>query len=90
VRTGNLEVHFTPSAMKHARVAIVVPRHRQSIVKRNRVRRLIREHLRLALLRELPTVDVVVRALPGAYATNAATLRSELSDMARRVVVSTE
>jgi RNase P protein component len=47
---------------------------------------LIREHIRLTMLGRLPAIDVVIRALPTAYATEAVELRSELTDMARRAL----
>jgi len=67
-------------------VAIVVPRHRHTIVERNRVRRLIREHLRLTILARLPVMDLIVRALPGAYATKGEELRSELTEMTAKLL----
>jgi ribonuclease P protein component len=47
-------------------------------VRRNRLRRVLREQLRTLLLQRFGSLDVVVRALPGAYATVEADLRSEL------------
>ena len=74
------------SPQSYGRVAIVVPRHGRTVVERNRVRRLIREHLRLTVLSALPALDVVIRALPSAYATEAGTLRSELTEMTKRAL----
>lgn len=49
------------------RVGLIVPKHRQTAVARNRLKRRLRELARTQLLpTDLPT-DVVVRARPEAY-----------------------
>ena len=45
---------------------------------------MLREHLRTNLLNQLPAVDVVVRALPIAYATEGDKLRSDLTEITKR------
>jgi ribonuclease P protein component len=84
IRSSNLDLRYTASPLARGRVAIVVPRHGQPVVERNRLRRLLREHLRITILGSLPSVDVVLRALPSAYATEASVLRSELTEMTTR------
>jgi len=84
IRSPNLELRFLASPHVHGRVAIVVPRYGRPVVERNRLRRLIRERLRIRVLSTLPALDLVIRALPSAYATDAAALRSELTDVAKR------
>jgi ribonuclease P protein component len=86
VRGSNLEFSFLASALGYARVAIVVPRHGRPTVQRNRVRRVLREHIRLQHLGSFPDVDLVVRALPGAYATTPEALRREVTDLSRRML----
>jgi len=54
-----------------------VPRHSHSAVDRNRVKRRIREIVRLDMLPVLPNVDLVVRALPSAYVAGIAELREQ-------------
>jgi ribonuclease P protein component len=54
-----------------------VPRYSHSAVERNRVKRRLREIVRLDVLHALPNVDVVVRALPSAYAAKADELREQ-------------
>ena len=49
-------------------MGIIVPRHKHSAVDRNRLKRRLREIVRLHLLPALPAVDLVVRATPEAYA----------------------
>jgi ribonuclease P protein component len=54
-----------------------VPRYSHSAVDRNRVKRRLREIVRLDVLPSLPNVDVVVRALPSAYVAEFAELREQ-------------
>ena len=49
------------------RVGLIVPRHRQSAVARNRLKRRLRELTRLRLLPSRLPFDVVVRARPESY-----------------------
>lgn len=65
-----------------------MPRHKQSAVARNRVKRRLRELVRRALLPALagaPPLDVVVRASPDAYAADLATLASDLARAADKL-----
>ena len=59
----------------------MVPRYRHSAVARNRVKRRLRELVRLdmlTVLEGLPPHDVVVRAFPAAYQRDFAALKAEL------------
>lgn len=56
----------------------MVPRYRQTAVDRNRLKRRLREIVRLHLLRVLPPLDVVIRTKPGAYDAAYQTLEDEL------------
>jgi ribonuclease P protein component len=71
VRTSSLELRAVASLHALPRVGIIVPRYKHSAVERNRLKRRLREQLRLVVLPALatltPPVDVVVRALPPAY-----------------------
>jgi hypothetical protein len=49
------------------------------------LRRTLREQFRTAVLPRLGALDVVVRTLPGAYATDEGELRSELMTLAEHV-----
>lgn len=65
-----------------------MPRHRQTAVDRNRVKRRLRELLRievLPILRQRTPLDVVVRAAPEAYTSDFATLRADVSRLADRL-----
>lgn len=74
------------SPSEHPRVGIVVPRHGQTAVLRNRLKRRLRELVRLRMLRELPAVDVVIRARREAYDAAFATLRDEVDQLRTRIL----
>jgi len=80
--TAHLDVFDSPSPVPHPRVGVIVPRHRHSIVERNRVRRRLREVLRLEVLPRLLAAgvpaDVLVRARREAYGAPYGELRDEL------------
>ena len=78
LRTEHLEVRVIASPLAHPRVGLVVAKHRQSAVSRNRLKRRLREIIRTQLLRRLPPIDVVVRAKPSAYTASFAVLEREL------------
>jgi len=67
MQTERLEARASASLFLHPRVGIVVPKHRHNVVDRNRVKRRLRELVRLTLLRELGRVDLLIRAKPEAY-----------------------
>jgi ribonuclease P protein component len=94
VRTEHLEVRVLASLSAFprlgdaARVGIVVPRHRQSAVDRNRLKRRLRELVRLRLLptlATLPPMALVVRANPGAYAATFEQLARQVERLRRDV-----
>jgi ribonuclease P protein component len=68
---------------------LIVPLHKQSHVARNRVKRRLRELSRLSLLPALEGlgVDVVMRAMPAAYAASHAQLGDEVSRVIARLNV---
>ncbi len=71
------------------RVGMIVPKHRHSAVERNRLKRRLRELLRLEVLpvlQSLPVpLDIVVRVSPLAYTRSYAELAGELHDAGRRL-----
>ena len=60
---------------------MIVPRHGHTAVDRNKLKRRVREIVRLELLPHLPAVDLVIRARPTAYEQQFAALATELSDV---------
>jgi ribonuclease P protein component len=85
VRTASIEARATASLHAFGRVGFVVPRYRQSAVKRNRLKRRLRELVRIELLPDLPTLDVVLRVVPQAYQRDFATLRREILQLKTRL-----
>jgi ribonuclease P protein component len=87
VRTTYLDVRIVASPLRHTRVAIVVPRYKQSAVRRNRVKRWLRELVRLELLPALRTLapcDVAIRSRPNAYDARLDDLRGDIGLVVRR------
>ncbi len=78
-RTQYLDVVWRHNASGHPRIGLIVPRHQSTAVARNRVRRRLREILRRDVLRNLPAIDLVVRAKRSAYAASFAALRADLT-----------
>ncbi|HVG45290.1 MAG TPA: ribonuclease P protein component [Longimicrobium sp.] len=68
------------------RVGLIVPRHRQSAVDRNRLKRRLRELVRLHLLPALPPVALVLRARAEAYGASFEQLARQVERLRRDVV----
>jgi ribonuclease P protein component len=60
-------------------VGFIVPKHKQTSVERNRLKRRLREIARRQVLPALPPLDLVVRARPEAYGASFDALAAELS-----------
>jgi ribonuclease P protein component len=60
------------------RVGLVVPRHRQSAVARNRLKRRLRELARVHLLPTDLPADIVLRIRPEAYDATFEVLRADI------------
>lgn len=78
MRTASLDVRAVASLRVLARVGVVVPRYGHSAVDRNRLKRRLRELIRVELLPLLSAVDLVLRTVPRAYDRDFETLRSEI------------
>lgn len=79
MRTEYFEVRALASPLAHPRVGLIVPRHRHTAVDRNRLKRRLREVVRVRWLRRLPPVDLVVRARPNAYQASFRAIESDLA-----------
>lgn len=81
-RTPHLDVLFSDSPASFSRVGVVVPRYGNSAVRRNRVKRRLKEALRREVLPRLDEssteIDLMVRARREAYDTSYARLSGEL------------
>ena len=65
-----------------------MPKHKQTAVARNRVKRRLRESARLELLpalRQRTPLDVVLRAMPSAYVAIGSALRADVERIAERL-----
>ena len=84
-KTPSLDVFYSSSSVSRNRWGIIVPKHRHSIVERNRVKRRLREIGRTRVLPRLSeqglALDVLVRARREAYGVGFRTLSNELQSM---------
>ena len=80
-----MDVRAIASLRACARVGVVVPRYKHSAVARNRLKRRLRELVRLEWLPMLPPMDVVVRVIPPAYERDFDGLRSEMRQAGQRL-----
>lgn len=85
MRTASLDVRALSSLHAFPRVGFVVPKYKHSGVDRNRLKRRLRELIRLEVLPGLAPVDLVFKVLPVAYARNFDTLRAEVLQAVRRL-----
>lgn len=71
IRSGPVDIFLSEPATESSRVGFVVPLHGHTAVARNRVKRRLREIVRLMVLPTLACrgqpVDLLVRARPAAY-----------------------
>lgn len=81
LRTERLNAHTAPSLLPYCRIAVVVGKHGHTVVERNRLRRQLRELTRLWLLPNCTGIDVVLRALPGAYNAGFDELGDEVNEI---------
>lgn len=81
-RTPHLDVLFSDSPGSFSRVGVVVPRYGHNAVRRNQVKRRLKEALRREILPRLDasgaSIDIIVRARREAYGTSYARLTDEL------------
>ena len=78
LRSGPVAIFLSESDSEISRAGIIVPRHGQSAVARNRLKRQLREIVRIRVLPALAlrerNADILVRARPEAYAVSYADL----------------
>ena len=88
MKSGLLDVRVTASPSSCARVGIIVPKYGHIIVERNRLRRRVRELVRVRMLPALlavPPMDVLIRALPRAYLASFDVLEREIDGIVARL-----
>lgn len=79
-----MELRIITTAEAEARIGLVVPRHKRTAVERNKVKRRLREVLRLIRQATPLHGDAVVVAGPRAYSASFDDLREELSSIWQR------
>ncbi|HEX8360259.1 MAG TPA: ribonuclease P protein component [Longimicrobium sp.] len=88
-KTRHLDAFVSPSPAPFPRLGVVVPKHKHTIVERNKVRRRLRELGRTVLLPALrnsgAALDVMVRARPEAYTAPFEQLRDEIAHLAEEL-----
>jgi ribonuclease P protein component len=84
-KTRHLDVFVSPSPVAHARLGIVVPKHKRGIVQRNLLKRRLREAGRRLVLPAFAeagvALDVMLRARPEAYGAEFQALWDELAEL---------
>lgn len=92
IRTPALDVRVAVTRGDMFRVGLIVPKHGQSAVQRNKLKRRLRELARLRILvpvRDAATgsgMDIVMRALPSAYRSSYEELRRQVEAALTRVL----
>ena len=80
-----MDVFYMPSPVLRSRIGFVVPKHRRTIVERNKLKRRVREVGRTEVMPRLlkadVRLDVLVRARRDAYALDFGSLKAELVEM---------
>ena len=79
IRTNSLDVRRIASLCAFGRVGVVVPRFGHTAVERNRVKRRLRELVRMDLLPGLARMDLVLKATPAAYRASFDALRHDVT-----------
>ena len=76
-----LDARASLSQLPYCRVAVIVGKYGHIIVERNRLRRRIRELARARVIPHFKGVDLIIRALPGAYAADFSQLGEEIDQI---------
>jgi ribonuclease P protein component len=89
----HLDVRVLASPFGLSRIGIVVPRHQHSAVDRNKLKRRLRELVRVELLpamRGTAPIDIAIRARKEGYATTMDALRADIDVIRARVTRGSE
>lgn len=87
MQTPNLDVRHAASSLDQPRIGLIVPRHKHSAVDRNRLRRRLRELIRVQLLPHAFRGDALIRAKSEAYDVSFADLRAEIDSIGAWIAV---
>ena len=78
VRSEHLELRGLASLSHPVRIGVIVPKHRHSAVERNKLKRQLREIIRLHVLWKMKDLQLVIRTSPGAYDASLEQLTMEI------------
>jgi ribonuclease P protein component len=78
-----LDISWRGNTIGHPRLGTVVPKFGKTAVARNRLRRRIREIVRRRVLADAGSVDLVIKARAGAYASTFDDLTADLVSWAQ-------
>ena len=81
VRASDLDVRCLASPLEHVRVGLIVPLHGRSAVRRNQLKRRLRELVRTHMLSTPASVDVVLRCRPSAYERKFEELKAQIEEI---------
>ncbi len=81
MQTAHLDIRTLPGAMQRPRIGLIVPRHKHTAVERNRLRRRLRELIRLEVLPKATSGDTLIHVKPDAYDVSFVSLRNELDSI---------
>lgn len=84
-RTRLLDIRQLNSALGYVRVGVVVPKLGQTVVRRNKLKRRLRELVRVNVLPVAQSCDVVLRARREAYEARFADLRDDVLQITQRL-----
>jgi ribonuclease P protein component len=85
VRAKLLDLRRLDNSAKVARVAVVVGKFGFTAVERNKLKRRLRELVRMRMLPVLAPMDLLVRARREAYAASFEMLRDDVADAVQRL-----
>lgn len=81
MQTSHLDARFAVSAQLKPRVGLIVPKYKHSAIDRNRLRRRLRELIRVQLLPGVTGGDALIRAKADAYDVSFDGLRAEIDSI---------
>lgn len=81
MQTPHLDVRFSASVLPQPRIGLIVPKHKHPAVDRNRLRRRLRELIRIQLLPHFTRGDALIRAKSDAYGVPFSSLRTEIDSI---------
>jgi len=81
MQTPHLDIRTRSSGLPLPRIGLIVPRYKHHAADRNRLRRRLRELIRLELLPHLVSGDTLIRAKSDAYEVSFSSLRAEIGSV---------